>query len=134
MSSSAPVARPGVCHYARHMARKRNAIGVLLTVAVLATPATAAGQGAVDEQYRDPFAGRDNGDSQTAEPAPTEDTAPSTAPAAQSPSGAAAESAATPSGAAELPRTGLPGAPLAIAALAFVGAGLALRRRLRSAS
>ena len=51
-----------------------------MAVAVLAAPPAAAAQGAVDEQYRDPFAGQGDGGSDTAEPAPTDDAAPSTPP------------------------------------------------------
>lgn len=101
-----------------------------MAVAVLAAPPAAAAQGAVDEQYRDPFAGQGDGGSDTAEPAPTDDAAPSTPPAAESPGAAAPEAAPSPAATGELPRTGLPAAPIAAAAVALTAAGAALRRRL----
>ena len=100
----------------------RTSLVALVGAALLAAPPAAGAQGAVDEQYRDPFAGQGDGGSDTAEPAPAENDAPAAAPAP-------AETApATP---AELPRTGAPFAVLAAAALALVAAGMTLRRRLR---
>jgi len=110
----------------------RTRLVALVGAALLAAPPAAGAQGAVDEQYRDPFAGQGDGGSDTGEPAPPGDDAPSTAPAGGAPAAAPAPAAGTASATpAELPRTGAPSAMLAAAALALVAAGMTLRRRLR---
>jgi hypothetical protein len=114
----------------------RRRLAAVVAAALLAAPATALGQSAGDDQYEDPFAGEDQG--QTQEPAPTATPAPAEpAPAAPAPAAPAAQPTPVPAapepGAqpAELPRTGLDAAPvLAIGAVLLAG-GVALRVRVR---
>ena len=103
----------------------RTKLVALVGAAALAAPSAAAAQGAVDEQYRDPFAGQDDGGSDTAQPAPGADDAPSTG----APSAAPPPTEPTAATTGELPRTGLPAGVVA-AAIALVAAGMTLRRRL----
>lgn len=112
------------------MRPQRTKLVALVGAAVLAAPAAAGAQGAGDEQYRDPFAGQGDGGSDTGEPAPGGDDAPSSAPASGAPSTTPAPvdpASATP---VQLPRTGLPAAGVVSAAIALVAAGMTLRRRL----
>jgi LPXTG-motif cell wall-anchored protein len=111
-------------------------IATLAAVLVVAiAPAGALAQnGAGDEQYTDPFGG-------TAQPAKKKPKQAQPAAKAQTPSQqqqtAPATTAATQPGAAgrtattggELPRTGYDVIPLALAGVALIAAGLALRRR-----
>src|SRR3954454_10507013 len=120
---------------ARSMARSPLIVAAL--VCALATPSAALAQGAGDDQYQDPF-----GDEQSqAAPTPTATPAPSqpapsqaapaptaTPSAAQAPSQPAPAPAPAPASAEELPRTGADAAWLAIAGVALLAAGLALRR------
>ena len=109
------------------MGSQRKTIVALVGAAALAAPSTAAGQGAVNEQYRDPFAGQGDGGSQNTQPAESDDTAPSVAPSSAAPAVAPTPTAAAPE---ELPRTGAPAVPIAAAAFVLVAAGTTLRRRL----
>ena len=111
------------------MGPQRMKLVALVGAAFLLAPATTWAQGAVDEQYRDPFAGQDDRGSEqqdTSPPAPDDGTAPS------SPSAAAAPAPEPTASASDtLPRTGLPVALVAIAGGTLVAAGTTLRRRLR---
>jgi LPXTG-motif cell wall-anchored protein len=111
---------------------RRRIAALAATLAVAAAPGVALAQnGAGDEQYEDPFPA----------PAPKATTKPKPTPVQPvphqqvqtqqqpaQPQASAAPSAQT-SGGGELPRTGLDLAPLALAGLALVAAGLVLRRR-----
>ena len=132
----------------RAMPVRRRLAVLVAAAALLAAPAPALAQSAGDEQYEDPFAGQnDDGGGERARsprrplrprpprrrrrapapaPAPTADPAtgvtPEVAPATVAP-------AAT--GQAELPRTGLDIAPLALLGTVLLASGVALRVRLR---
>jgi hypothetical protein len=119
--------------------RIRHALALGATALAL-IPAAAFAQGAGDDQYSDPF-GSENGQ---ATPAPTR-AAPRATPAQAPPAATATASApqpratATPApsggggggGAPTLPYTGVDGWPVAITGTLLLGAGLALRARLR---
>jgi hypothetical protein len=116
--------------------RRRQAIVALLALVVLALPTPALGQGAGDEQYRDPFAGQQpgGGQPQPQEGGSTESTGstgqPATDPAAPAPAAdaaAATQAQVQPGG--ELPRTGAAGIFLLLAyGWALLIGGAALRR------
>jgi LPXTG-motif cell wall-anchored protein len=112
---------------------RRSLSGAAVVLALL--PAAAAAQSAGDEQYSDPFAGKDQTQAQ-ATPAPAAPTAP--APAAQ-PSqapttpAAPALSANMPPAHAQLPRTGGDAWLPALLGLALLSAGVALRAHARRA-
>ena len=101
-------------------------------------PSVAAAQSAGDEQYSDPFAGKDQSPAQ-ATPAPAAPPAAAPAQPAQPAQAAttpapAAPAQAAPSGAqAELPRTGADAWLAALFGLALLSAGLALRVHARRA-
>jgi hypothetical protein len=110
----------------------RRRLTVLAAAALLAAPAPALGQSAGDEQYEDPFAG--GGQSQ---PTPT----PAPAAPAPEPSQPATESTPPNPPAApasqqqpQLPRTGLDAAAVLAIGAVLLGAGVALRVRLRARS
>jgi hypothetical protein len=115
-------------------ARRRIAAAVVCLAAALAPGVAVAQTGAGDEQYSDPF----SAPSQTA---PKPKAQPSPVPAAprqQVPSQqqtqpqtgtTAPQTAAAPAPAGELPRTGVNLVPIAVAGVALVAVGLALRRR-----
>jgi hypothetical protein len=109
--------------------RSLSAAAVLLAL----LPAGAAAQSAGDEQYEDPFADEPAQQAPAAPPASTPAPAAPAAPAEPAPAAAApATIAAAPqASAAELPRTG--GRPwlLALAGLALLSAGVALRAHAR---
>jgi hypothetical protein len=109
------------------MGSQRKTIVAFVGAAALAVPSAAAGQGAVNEQYRDPFAGQGAGGSQNTEPAQSEDTAPSAPPTSAAP---AVTPTPTAAASEELPRTGAPAFPIAAAAFVLIAAGTTLRRRL----
>ena len=92
-------------------------------------PAGAAAQSAGDEQYEDPFA------DDPAQEAPAAPPASTPAPAAPAPAAAApataAPAAAPQATAAQLPRTGGEAWLLALAGLAAMSAGVALRAHAR---
>jgi len=109
--------------------RRIAALGAILAVA--AAPGVALAQnGAGDEQYEDPF--------QTT-PAPKATTKPKPTPVQpvphqqvqtqQQPQPQPTATTTQAGGGGELPRTGLDLAPLALAGIALVAAGLVLRRR-----
>jgi pyruvate/2-oxoglutarate dehydrogenase complex dihydrolipoamide acyltransferase (E2) component len=124
--------------------------GTLLVTALLALapagavlPAPASAQSAGDDQYQDPFAGDDQGQSQGgsggggggSEPAPA---APAPAPAAPAPAATPAPAAASgvaPAAAApapaQLPYTGLDAGPILLVGAVLLASGVALRLRLR---
>ena len=95
-------------------------------------PAGAAAQSAGDEQYQDPFA------DDPAQEAPAAPPASTPAPAAPAPASAApataAPAAAPQATAAQLPRTGGEAWLLALAGLALMSAGVALRAHARRAN
>jgi LPXTG-motif cell wall-anchored protein len=95
-------------------------------------PCSAAAQSAGDEQYSDPFGGKDQSQAQ-ATPAPA-------APAAPAPAAQTAQAPATPAPAAppqpapagaQLPRTGADAWLVALLGAVLVSAGVALRARAR---
>jgi LPXTG-motif cell wall-anchored protein len=107
----------------------------MAAVAVLAAPAVAFAQnGAGDEQYTDPFANQ-------SQPAPKAKPRAQATPRQQAPAQAAPQATArtapqptaqapgTTGSGAQLPRTGFDVAPVALAGLALLAAGLALLRR-----
>jgi LPXTG-motif cell wall-anchored protein len=100
--------------------------GILLAL----LPSAAAAQSAGDEQYQDPFADEPTQEAPAAPPssAPAVPAAPAPAPAS-APAAASASQGAT----AELPRTGAETWLLALAGLALLAAGLALRAHARRA-
>jgi hypothetical protein len=102
-------------------------VTTLLTVLALVLPASAAAQGAGDEQYKDPFGGQQPKPAQPQAPA-DQGAGAGAAPtqAAQTPSPSTPVQA-QPSG--QLPRTGFPGVVLLIAyGWALLVGGAALRR------
>src|SRR3954469_13717323 len=116
--------------------RIRHALALGATALAL-TPSAALAQGAGDDQYSDPF-GSEN---EQATPTPTRAAPTATpAPPPQPPPAATATASApqprptaTPAGggAPTLPYTGVDGWPVAITGTVLLGAGLALRARLR---
>ena len=127
-------AAPTVASRSVSAPRRIAAVAACLVVAL--GPGVARGQnGAGDEQYADPF-------SEQAQPAPKPKPKPKTSvqpvphqqiPSQQQAQPQAATSPPPQTGTAaergELPRTGLNLVPLALAGVALVAAGLALRRR-----
>jgi LPXTG-motif cell wall-anchored protein len=110
------------------MAKRRQRIACLITVAVLALPASAWAQSAGDEQYQDPF-----GDEQgSATPTPTATPAPSgtTTQATPTPAPTAAAAQAEPA-AQQLPRTGNDPITPAVAGFWLLLGGVALRAKVR---
>ena len=107
------------------------AVGILLAL----LPAAAAAQSAGDEQYEDPFADEPAQQAPASTPAPAAPATPATpaepAPAAAAP---ATIAAAPQASAAQLPRTGGRSWLLALAGLALLSAGVALRAHARQPS
>lgn len=112
------------------MRPQRTKLATLAGVAALAAPATAIGQGAVDEQYRDPFAGGGGGSGTEQQPDGQSD-APSAGTQTSAPAPAPAPTATTAATGEELPRTGPAAVAVAIVGAVLMAAGLTLRRRLR---
>jgi LPXTG-motif cell wall-anchored protein len=109
---------------------RRRIAALAATVAVAVAPGVALAQnGAGDEQYEDPFQTKTTPKA-TPKPKPTV-VQPVPHQQVQTPQPEAAQSqpAATTSGGRELPRTGLDLAPLVVAGVALIAAGLLLRRR-----
>jgi LPXTG-motif cell wall-anchored protein len=115
----------------RGVPARRRITALAATLAVAGAPGIALAQnGAGDEQYSDPF--------QTT-PAPKATTKPKPTPvqpvphqqvqSQQEPEPQPTATATQTGGGGELPRTGLDLAPLALAGVALVAAGLLLRRR-----
>jgi LPXTG-motif cell wall-anchored protein len=102
---------------------------VAVSLAVALAPAAARAQnGAGDEQYQDPFAGGSSQPAAKPKPKPTQvQPVPHQQLPAQQQAAPGAQSPAASSG--ELPRTGFDVIPVALAGVALVAAGLALRRR-----
>jgi LPXTG-motif cell wall-anchored protein len=122
-------AHPGATVPSRGVPARRRIAALAAALAVAAAPGVALAQnGAGDEQYEDPF--------QTT-PAPKATTKPKPTPVkpvphqqVQTQQQPEPTATATQTGAGEeLPRTGLDLAPLALAGIALVAAGLVLRRR-----
>ena len=122
-------AHPGATVPSRGVPARSRIAALAATAAVAAAPGVALAQnGAGDEQYEDPF--------QTT-PAPKATTKPKPTPVkpvphqqVQTQQQPEPTATATQTGAGEeLPRTGLDLAPLALAGIALVAAGLVLRRR-----
>jgi hypothetical protein len=109
--------------------------GLAVALVSLALPASAAAQGAGDDQYSDPFGAGATPTATprpaaTATPAPAQPAAtPAPAPAA-TPAPAPAAATATPAP-PQLPYTGVDAWPLAAAGALLLGAGVALRARVR---
>ena len=102
-----------------------------MAAAALCAPATAAAQSAGDDQYQDPVAGEDQGQSGggSGEPAPA-------AQAPATPAAPAAPEAGTPAAqgggsGSELPYTGADAGLLMLAGTLLLASGTALRVRLR---
>lgn len=122
-------AHPGATVPSRGVPARRRIAALAAILAVAAAPGVALAQnGAGDEQYEDPF--------QTT-PAPKATTKPKPTPVQPVPhqqvqTQQQPQPTATTTqtgGGGELPRTGLDLAPLALAGIALVAAGLVLRRR-----
>jgi LPXTG-motif cell wall-anchored protein len=101
-----------------------------LLCGLLLAPAAAVAQSAGDDQYADPFGDEEQQQAQStpapAAPAPAPAPAPpATAPAASA--GAAQAPQAAAPGAATLPRTGRDALAAALAGIALIAGGLALR-------
>jgi hypothetical protein len=119
-------------------ARRRIAAAVVCLAAALAPGVAVAQSGAGDEQYSDPFSAPSQGAPKPkAQPAPAPATPHQQVPSQQqaqpqtgtsAPSQTAAAPAPTAAG-GELPRTGVNLVPIAVAGVALVAVGLALRRR-----
>jgi LPXTG-motif cell wall-anchored protein len=111
--------------------RIRQALAVAL-VSLAVVPAGASAQGAGDDQYSDPFGGDAT---PTATPRPKATATPAPAQPAATPAPAPAQAAATatpaPSSQPQLPYTGIDAWPLAAGGALLLGAGLALRARVR---
>jgi len=113
----------------------RRRLAVLVAAGLLAAPGSAFGQSAGDEQYEDPFAGEDQGQSQGGQE-PTAPAVPEPAeppPAAPAPATGASESA-PPATAAQpqLPATGADARAVLLAGAILLAGGVALRARLRA--
>ena len=113
------------------MPKWRRSLSVAAAVLAL-LPAAARAQSAGDDQYSDPFGGKDQSPAQAtpappAAPAPT--ARPAQAPAAPAP--AAATQAAPTAAQPQLPRTGADVRLPALLGLALLSAGLALRAHAR---
>lgn len=121
----------------------RRRLAALAAAALLAAPTSALGQSAGDDQYEDPFAGDEQGQTQepaatatpepaAPEPAPTEpaptDPAPVEPAAESTPAPAPVEPGAQP---AELPRTGLDAGPVLAIGVVLLAGGVVLRLRVR---
>ena len=108
------------------------AVGIFLAL----LPSAAMAQSAGDEQYEDPFADEPAQQAPAAPPASTPAPAAPAAPAEPAPAAAApATIAAAPqASAAQLPRTGGEAWLLALAGLALLSAGVALRAHARQPS
>jgi LPXTG-motif cell wall-anchored protein len=123
----------------RGVSAPRRIAAVAASLAVALAPAAARAQdGAGDQQYTDPFAGQSQPKPKPKPTAPAQQqtqpaqqqTQPQTTPPAPAPAPAPAATAQQPGGSSrELPRTGFDVVPVALAGLALVLAGLALRRR-----
>jgi len=115
---------------------RRCIAALAAAVALAAAPGAAFAQngGAGDEQYSDPFQGTQapkttpKSKPTPVKPVPHQQVQPQTQTQAQQPA-APQPTATTGGGSGELPRTGLDLAPLALAGIALVAAGLLLRRR-----
>jgi LPXTG-motif cell wall-anchored protein len=105
--------------------RIRHGLAVALVSLVL--PASASAQGAGDDQYSDPFGGNA---APTATPRPKATATPVAAQAAATPVPAQAAPTAVPA-APQLPYTGIDAWLLAAGGALLLGAGLALRARVR---
>jgi LPXTG-motif cell wall-anchored protein len=102
-----------------------------LLCGLLLAPAAAVAQSAGDDQYADPFGDEEQQQAQsTPAPAAPAPAAPATTPA---PSGGAAQAptAAAPGAAPTLPRTGHGALVAALAGVALIASGLALRAHAR---
>ena len=124
------------------MPLSRSRVAALAVTAVLAAPASALAQSAGDEQYEDPFAGEDQGQSggggggggsgsgQTPAP-PASSTPAPTAPTAPAPAAPTESTAATTTAQPQLPRSGTDAGAILLAGSIMLAGGVALRVRLR---
>jgi LPXTG-motif cell wall-anchored protein len=116
----------------------RLGTAALITLFTLSVPGSALAQSVGDDQYRDPFAGQDDGGQQdgTAAPAPAPAPAPTPAPAPAPTTSTPATDPATGEPIATvadtLPRTGGEAAWVAAAGVLLIAAGAWLRRTARA--
>jgi LPXTG-motif cell wall-anchored protein len=108
----------------------RIGAAALAAVLVLSLPAPALAQSAGDEQYRDPFAGQDEGAGNEGDAAPAPAPAPTTTTAPAESTATDPEPVATTAG--SLPRTGSAAAWVAGFGLLLIAAGAGLRRTART--
>ena len=108
----------------------RLGAAALVMLFMLSIPGTALAQSVGDDQYRDPFAGQDQGQDESTQQDGT--AAPAPAPTASAPvtDPATGEPIATVAG--TLPRTGSDAGWVAAAGLLLIAAGVALRRTARA--
>jgi hypothetical protein len=105
--------------------------GLAVALVSLALPASASAQGAGDDQYSDPFGGN-AAPTATPRPKATAQATATPAPAQSASTPAPAQAAATAAPATpQLPYTGIDAWPPAAGGALLLGAGLALRARLR---
>jgi LPXTG-motif cell wall-anchored protein len=120
------------------MRSRSHRIACLLAALSLASPATALGQSAGDEQYEDPFApetgqsgGGGGGEQPEAAPEPATPAQPAPEPAAtESQQPQEAPQPAQPAAQQQLPRTGSDAGWLALSGTLLLIGGVALRVRL----
>jgi len=110
--------------------RRLPATAALLAILALTVPTPALGQGAGDEQYKDPFAGQQPGNGQSQQPQGKSTGTPAPAPATATQGTQSAGSTTTQSQpAGTLPRTGFEGVFLLLGyGWALLVGGAALRR------
>lgn len=102
--------------------------GLAVALVSLALPASAFAQGAGDDQYSDPFGADATPTATPKKPAAAATPAPVQSSATPAPATAAATATPAPP---QLPYTGVDAWPLAAGGALLLGAGLALRARVR---
>ena len=125
----------------RAMPGYRRRLAALVATGLLAAPAHALGQSAGDDQYEDPFAGEQQGQSEGggSEEEPSAPAAPTPEPAAPGSTALdaepelqpAPESGPVPASQPQLPRTGADTGGIVVAGALLLAGGVALRLRLR---
>jgi LPXTG-motif cell wall-anchored protein len=117
----------------------RLGAAALITLFAMSIPGSALAQSVGDDQYRDPFAGQDQGQDESAQqdgtsaPAPAPAPAPTTsAPTASAPATDPVTGEPIATVADTLPRTGSEADWVAAAGLFLIAAGVALRRTARA--
>jgi LPXTG-motif cell wall-anchored protein len=104
--------------------------GLAVAAVSLVLPAGAYAQGAGDDQYSDPFGADATPTAAPKKPAATATPVPAPAQSAATPAPATPAATATPAP-PQLPYTGVDAWPLAAGGALLLGAGLALRARVR---